>query len=506
MGGIDGNGTPSGMHHAVEYGDATYFNDIWNSDDGVTWTLVATSSAWTPRRSMSVVEFNGFLWMFGGWSPKIGYQSDVWQSADGIVWTRAVEHAAFVPREGQWAEVWNGRIWMTGGVNYEQRTTFNDVWYTDNGVDWYKAPEAPWPPRWDHATAIFNGRMWLTGGMDLGVHKDRAFDDEWVTDDGLTWTQVYAHAPWPGRQGHALVPYQGYLWLVGRLNDDIDGGTNSVWYSPDGTTWMEAPRPDWAGREDHWVIPFRDRLWVFSGMDNLWHWTNDVWVSTELASTSTPPLMKKNQKPLVLSARAYYSVYVDTDGAMYPLVSQHALDPFPLASVSKLMTGLVAAETYGLGARMDQIRKLLILSDNVTADALSNANFVTRMNERATELGLSSMHFVNPSGLDGATMNVGSAADVAALITYLKTDRQALFEILGERSFGDATSTNNLLFEPDLGVIAGKTGETPHARQNLVIVSKAPRQGYLVSVVLGSDDRFQDMRTLLGYVTSSFDW
>ena len=242
-GGLDGNNAPSGLHHAVEYGDAPYFNDIWSSTDGHTWKLEATSTDWKPRRSMSIVEFNGSLWMFGGWSPIDGYQSDVWESHDAIHWTKAVSKAAFIPREGQWVEVWQGKLWMTGGVNYEARKTFNDVWYSSDGITWTEAPDAPWPSRWDHATAIFDGKLWMTGGMDLGAHKDNAFNDEWYTEDGMTWTKVTDNAVWPARQGHQLIPYQGYLWILGRLNDDIDGGRNDVWYSKDGLSWTEAPSP-----------------------------------------------------------------------------------------------------------------------------------------------------------------------------------------------------------------------------------------------------------------------
>jgi hypothetical protein len=511
-GGLDGNGAPSGLHHEVEYGGALYFNDIWSSTDGARWKLEATSTGWKPRRSMSIVEFKGALWMFGGWSPEDGYQSDVWQSHDAVHWTRVTGNAAFVPREGQWVEVWNGKLWMTGGVNYEARKTFNDVWYSSDGITWIQAPDAPWPSRWDHATAVYDGKLWMTGGMDLGAHKDNAYNDEWYTEDGLRWIKVIDNVVWPARQGHQLIPYHGYLWILGRLNDDIDGGRNDVWYSKDGIAWTEAQSPGWSGREDHWTLVYDDKMWVFSGMDNLWHWTNDVWVST-LTPAAVVPTLKPRAELLSLTARSYFSEYVDSKGGTHALVSQNPDEALPLASVAKLMTALVASETYGLGAIQDQIRRLLIVSDNAMADALAAKTgtpmFVARMNQKSASLGLSSMHFVNPSGIDAeGDMDVASAHDVATFLKYLYTDRQALFSILGEKTYGTATSTDDLLFEPaPLAVLGGKTGETPRAKQNLAILSQSPTgTGYIVSVVLRSSDRFADMKKLLQYDKDFFTW
>lgn len=501
-GGIDGNGVPTSPDHAVEYWKAPYFNDIWNTDDGVAWQRVNASAEWAPRRSMSIVDFDGSLWMFGGWSPQGGYQSDVWQSNDGIHWTRVVAKAAFTPREGQWVEVWRGKLWMMGGVNYDERKTFNDVWYTEDGITWTQAPDAPWPARWDHATAVYDGKLWMTGGMDLAGHKDSSFDDEWVTEDGITWTQVYEHAPWPARQGHQLIPYQGYLWLMGRLNDDVGGGVNDVWYSKDGVTWTRGTDPGWSGREDFWTLVFKNRLWVFSGMDHDWRWTNDVWVTSPTPETHEP-MLKHGAHELDLSAKAFLSVYVGPNGTTHILVEKNKDSPLLIASITKLMTALIADA---------DLRALLIPSDNAVAEALAAAqgreNFIRAMNAKAASLELKSMHFVNPSGVDEgeAEGNIGSASDVATLLDYIYREKPELFQILGQREFGLLKNTNELLAGAPLRILGGKTGETPRSDQNLVVVSLSPTDGYLVSVVLGSSDRGRDMWKLLNYVTTSFDW
>ena len=118
----------------------------------------------------------------------------------------------------------------------------------------------------------------------------------------------------------------------------------------------------------------------------------------------------------------------------------------PVASITKLMTALLAVErgdvddvvtvtrgaarvgesTINLrpGERVslgDLIRAALIQSANDAADAIavhigggSMARFVALMNARAGQLGLTDTHFVNPDGLD-APGHVSSARDVTKL-------------------------------------------------------------------------------------------
>lgn len=275
MGGINGNGVETNLQHGVHYWQATHYNDIWSSLDGITWKREAEHAEWAERRSMSVVVFKDKLWMFAGWSPVDGYVNDVWQSTDGIHWKRILERAPFAVREGQTAEVFQGKMWMMGGVNYDRRKVYNDVWSSEDGIHWKEATAtAEWSPRWDHAIAVFHDKLFLAGGMDL---SQNTFNDVWSSEDGVTWEHIDATS-WPTRQGHGLMNYKDALWIVGRLNDDVGGGINDVWYSLDGKTWEKTKEdPGWIGREDHQSIIFNDHLYIFSGMDANWHWMNDVW-------------------------------------------------------------------------------------------------------------------------------------------------------------------------------------------------------------------------------------
>jgi hypothetical protein len=101
MGGLNGNGVRTNTENAVHYWEAKHFNDIWSSEDGVTWNQETAHAEWSQRRSMSVVNFNEKLWMFGGWESNLGYTSDIWSSDDGVHWERAIALAPWRRGKGR---------------------------------------------------------------------------------------------------------------------------------------------------------------------------------------------------------------------------------------------------------------------------------------------------------------------------------------------------------------------------------------------------------------------
>jgi serine-type D-Ala-D-Ala carboxypeptidase (penicillin-binding protein 5/6) len=127
------------------------------------------------------------------------------------------------------------------------------------------------------------------------------------------------------------------------------------------------------------------------------------------------------------------------------LASDHAHDRLPIASITKLMTVLLAIQHHKLtdvvtvdpraavvgessihlraGERLtvaDLIRGALIQSANDAADALALSvapdypSFAQLMNDEAARLGLTDTHFVRPDGLDSPG-EYSSAADVTKL-------------------------------------------------------------------------------------------
>jgi hypothetical protein len=72
--------------------------------------------------------FEGKLILMGGYDNTSAWYNDVWSSSDGVTWTQVIASAAFSPRAFHSAVVYNNRIWITGG--FDGVNNLADVWYT----------------------------------------------------------------------------------------------------------------------------------------------------------------------------------------------------------------------------------------------------------------------------------------------------------------------------------------------------------------------------------------
>lgn len=221
----------------------------------------------------------------------------------------------------------------------------------------------------------------------------------------------------------------------------------------------------------------------------------------------------------------------------------------PIASITKLMTAMVFLETEPdwdskvTIADADQEKEgipylhtgetvslrdayltTLVGSANNGALALarttgmSRERFVARMNAKARELGLAHTAFADPSGYEPG--NVSTAFDVARLAYFALQDQRIIEAVtLKEVRYRTAAgrhvtvpATNALLAsflnEGDFSIVGGKTGYTEEAGYTLVLRARKG-EGDVIGVVLGSrssDDRFQDLKSLLAWGFSVFSW
>ncbi len=61
--------------------DTIALNDVWSSSDGVVWNQEASSSAWTARKSFSVLDYKNRMWIVGGDTTAYKFgTNDVWYS------------------------------------------------------------------------------------------------------------------------------------------------------------------------------------------------------------------------------------------------------------------------------------------------------------------------------------------------------------------------------------------------------------------------------------------
>lgn len=210
-------------------------------------------------------------------------------------------------------------------------------------------------------------------------------------------------------------------------------------------------------------------------------------------------------------------------------------EPRLIASTTKLLTALLAAERLELGARVEirpewtgvegssmylrpgetrtvreLLEGLLLASGNDAARALacltagSEESFALLMNLRARELGMTRSHFVNPHGLD-APGHAASARDLACLMEAC-LENDALAALLTERSaqIGEQTFVNhNKLLTLCPGCLGGKTGYTEAAGRCLV--SACEREGTrLICVTLHDTDDWIDHQRLYNWAFSQF--
>ena len=137
--------------------------------------------------------------------------------------------------------------------------------------------------------------------------------------------------------------------------------------------------------------------------------------------------------------------------------------------------------------------------------------FVNRMNQRASELGMKNTHFVNCNGLD-ADGHLTSARDIALMSRELITKHPQIRDYCmiwmenithttskGTTEFG-LTNTNKLVrqYEYATGLKTGSTGEA-----KFCVSATAEKNGVeLIAVIMAAEnskDRFRDAVTLLNY-------
>lgn len=221
------------------------------------------------------------------------------------------------------------------------------------------------------------------------------------------------------------------------------------------------------------------------------------------------------------------------------VAEQAARQPVAIASLTKVMTALVALERGQLdgtvtivpedlvgessaGLRAGQtvtlrtlLYGLLLRSGNDAAmaiaravggsphqeDPVARARFVGWMNAKAAALGLDQTHFRNPHGLDEPG-HASSALDLARLTRFALDDPRfvAMFGAGTYEGEGFNWRHTNRLPDRYPGVIGGKTGWTDDA--GLCLIEVAERAGHqLIVVLLGStfEAWYEDAARLLDY-------
>ncbi len=240
--------------------------------------------------------------------------------------------------------------------------------------------------------------------------------------------------------------------------------------------------------------------------------TNKPATTTKVATTSKPAMKEPDLKS--------GSVLVVDEKSGSVLLSQQADVAAPIASITKLMTALVVLEAHqsmdeviqitaedkdlergsssrlAIGtklSRADLMHLALMSSENRAAHALGRnypgglTPMVKAMNAKAKELGMTTAHFVDPTGL--SSNNVASPEDLSKLViaashnpSIRNYSTDDAYQVKAGKRVLQYHNTNSLVAKSDWDIVVQKTGYITEAGKCLVM--KAVIAGRSVVIVL----------------------
>lgn len=326
-----------------EDASGNYKNDIWSSNDGKNWGLVTDNAQFLPRAYHTSFVFQNKIWVVGGRikaEQEINGKgiNDIWNSEDGMTWKLVTKNTEFNPCLKPSATVFKDTIFL-----YTQ----DKVWYSNDGILWKQAEDMETLPGFGATMTLFKKELLLIGGSMLCPAPTPIN----ISSDGLHWKKLIKDTPMTFHAGHTSVSFQDKLWILGNGNsyysDDgqhwqskrwaprsryqlinfnnrlwIISGINEdaiypddIWSSKNGKSWQkEVSNPPWSEnrdqRIDHQVIIFNHKLWLIGGAGFLEGFKNDVWNSINgknwtLVTESAPWKKRTGHRCIVFNNRMW---------------------------------------------------------------------------------------------------------------------------------------------------------------------------------------------------------
>ncbi len=237
-----------------------------------------------------------------------------------------------------------------------------------------------------------------------------------------------------------------------------------------------------------------------------------------------------------LSVKAAVAKDLDSNVDMYRF---NTGERWALASLTKLMTAVIAIENVGLDkvatvsektmavdgtagnlqlgeqyAVGELLKAMLAVSSNRAAAAIADAygasQFVDQMQMKASSLGMTQTTYVEPTGL--SFLNQGTVGDLERLVAYIYRNHPEIFDITRQKTVtiheetknsGSALLNINAFAQTRDDFFGGKTGFTDLAGGNLITIFNHEGRK-LLFIVLGTDDRFGQTDLLYTWVKRAF--
>lgn len=256
------------------------------------------------------------------------------------------------------------------------------------------------------------------------------------------------------------------------------------------------------------------------------------------------PVRKWEIGELQVGASSAVALQIEKNGKYKILFEKNKNRNSAIASLTKLMTAAVVIDNYELSQKIDiskeaekqggflksgesflvkdLLHSMLIESDNIAAFAFSEIigqeKFLKLMNQKAEDFEMSDTFFVDATGID--PKNASTAEDLIRLSEKMLQNYPSIFEITSIPEFDlydfdkkfhhKITNTNELLVNgSDFNekIIGGKTGFTTEAKGCLLLIAKKNNiEGYLIYIILGSEERFGEMGKLIDWTNTAYKW
>lgn len=242
--------------------------------------------------------------------------------------------------------------------------------------------------------------------------------------------------------------------------------------------------------------------------------------------------------PLKLKAIESY-VVMDTDSGRV-LGSSNMDEKMLIASTTKIMTALVALENYDITSVLcagDEIKEvygsmiyidegecmtlydllvgLMLRSGNDAAEVIATQTlgydeFIKKMNETASRVGMKNTTFNNPHGLDNETKNYSTAYDMALLMRYA-TNNKTFMEITGIKKYTLDSNKETHLWHNKNELLtrykyatSGKTGYTD--KSGYIFASSATKgKESLVIITMKDKERFTTHKKMYETYFENYD-
>ena len=239
------------------------------------------------------------------------------------------------------------------------------------------------------------------------------------------------------------------------------------------------------------------------------------------------------------------------------LFERSSHDQFPIASLTKMMTGILFLESVSLSDRylvtaaakntaqkisripegslvsgIDILKLIMIESDNDIANLAAekigkSVNFqsdkgldfksslrsaVSVMNRKAEALKMEDTHYENPIGLDDP-LHYSTARDLFTLMSYIWETHRELWEysehskdivsylpLKEKKDVRMSISNTNPLLEKFTRIVGSKTGLTNEAGEAVVLIYRVPSGRHIAIIVLKSEDRFGEAEKIIKWL------